>query len=89
MTAIILGLDVMLYMYVYIYIYICVCVCVYDILGNGKKWTTIYRFLMKCLTKMIIMYRFVVSCISVSLVKSVVRIRNKVFVPCIDLLIEI
>ena len=62
----------------------------HDILGNGKKCITIYRFLKKYLTKMMIMiYRFVVSRISISLVKSVIRIRNKVFVLCIDLLFEI
>ena len=62
---------------------------VYDILGNGEKLENICRFLMKYLTKMmIIMYRFVVSCISISLVKSI-RISNKAFVLCIDIIFQI
>ena len=55
----------------------------YDNLGNGGKWAAIYRFLIKYITKMmIIMYRFVVSCISISSGKFI-RISNKVFVLCI------
>ena len=61
----------------------------YDILGNGEKLATICRFLMKYLTKMMkIMCRFVVSCISISLVKSI-RTSNKAFVLCIDIIFQI
>ena len=73
LTAIVLSLDTTLYMYVN-----AISIYVSDILGDEKKWTTIYRFLMKYLAQMlIIMYRFVVSCISISLLKSIVRISNK------------
>ena len=62
---------------------------VYDILGNGEKLATIYRFLMKYLTEMMtIMYRFVVSCISISLVKSI-RTSNKAFALCIYITFQI